>query len=274
MYTTFNLKNITKLLSIVAIVTLSSCASRQDIIYFQDEPISDGSQMELGNSPKIAYKPNDILTIDVSALDPDAVRPFNLSAVMYSNNGGNLNAAGLNANGNVLRQTYLVDPDGNIEFPVLGTLNIGGKTRSEVTNMLKEKLTVYVKDPIVNIRLINFTVTVLGEVNRPGTYTVQDERISLTEALGLAGDLTIYGKRDNVFLIREINGEKKYAKIDLTSINVVNSPVYYLTQNDVIYVEPNNSRVRQSSYNQTTPVIISAVATLATITAILLNNNN
>ncbi|NRA93885.1 MAG: polysaccharide export protein, partial [Psychroserpens sp.] len=96
----------------------------------------------------------------------------------------------------------------------------------------------------------------------------------LNEALGLAGDLTIYGRRDNVFLIREVNGEKKYAKFDMTSINVVNSPVYYLSQNDVVYVEPNGSRVRQSSYNQTTPVIISAVATLATITAILLQNNN
>ncbi|WP_425075362.1 polysaccharide biosynthesis/export family protein [Psychroserpens sp. S379A] len=271
MHTTFSLKNTIKVLSILLIAVLTSCASRKDIIYFQDEPVSDETHLE--NNYELSYKPNDILTIDVSALDPDAVRPFNLSSVMYSNNGGNLNNAGLNANGSVLRQTYLVDPNGNIEFPVLGTLNIGGKTRAEVTEMLKEKLTVYVKDPIVNIRLINFTVTVLGEVNRPGTYTIQDERISLTEALGLAGDLTIYGKRNNVFLIREVNGQKKYAKLDLTSINVVNSPVYYLSQNDVIYVEPNNSRVRQSTYNQTTGVIISAVATLATITAIIINSN-
>lgn len=270
MTNTFNLNKLISGFSLIAIFMLNSCASSTDIVYFQDEPIGEASDFD--NSFELKYKPNDILTIDVSALDPDAVRPFNLTAVTYSNSNGNLNSGGLNANGNVLRQTYLVDPNGNIEFPVLGTLQIGGLSRAEVTTMLKEKLTVYVKDPIVNIRLINFTVTVLGEVSRPGTFTIQDERISLSEALGLAGDLTIYGKRDNVFLIREVGGKKKYASFDLTSVNVVNSPVYYLSQNDVIYVEPNGSRVRQSSYNQTTPVIISAVATLATITAILLNN--
>lgn len=128
----------------------------------------------------------------------------------------------------------------------------------------------YIKDPIVNIRLANFTVTVLGEVNKPGTFTVQNERISLPEALGLAGDLTIYGRRDNVFLIREVDGIKRFAKFDLTSINLVNSPNYYLTQNDVIYVEPNNARVRSSSYNQNNYVLISAISTLATIIAILI----
>ena len=272
MNTTFNLRNFKKLAIALIVVVSTSCASRQDIVYFQDEPLTEVESID--NSFQLTYKPNDILTIDVSALDPDAVRPFNLAAVMYSNNNTNPGSTNLNANGQVIRQTYLVDNDGGIEFPVLGTINIGGKTRAEVTELLKQRLSDYVKDPIVNIRLINFTVTVLGEVNRPGTYTIQDERISLNEALGLAGDLTIYGRRDNVFLIREVNGEKKYAKFDMTSINVVNSPVYYLSQNDVVYVEPNGSRVRQSSYNQTTPVIISAVATLATITAILLQNNN
>jgi polysaccharide export outer membrane protein len=250
------------------LVFASSCASRKDIIYFQDEPLN--SENQLDNMFELTYKTNDILTIDVSSIEPAAVMPFNLSPVSYANNA---NGNNLNANGNLLRQTYLVDPMGNIEFPVLGTLKIGGLTRAQATEMLKNKLREYVTDAIVNIRLINFTVTVLGEVNRPGTYTIEDERISLSEALGLAGDLTIYGKRDNVFLIREVEGKKKYAKLDLTSINVVNSPVYYLSQNDVIYVEPNKAQIRQSSYNQNTAVIISAVATLATITAILVNSN-
>ncbi|MBR9845680.1 MAG: polysaccharide export protein [Algicola sp.] len=262
-----NLNHSVKLLSIFVLVIVSSCASRKDIIYFQDEPLSTESKLD--NTFELTYKTNDILTIDVSSVEPAAVMPFNLSPVSYANTN---NGASLNANGNLLRQTYLVDPQGNIEFPVLGTLKIGGLTRAEATELLKERLREYVKDAIVNIRLINFTVTVLGEVNRPGTYTIQDERISLSEALGLAGDLTIFGRRDNVFLIREVGGQKKYAKLDLRSINVVNSPVYYLSQNDVIYVEPNKAQVRQSSYNQTTGVIISAVATLATITAILINN--
>ena len=145
-----------------------------------------------------------------------------------------------------------------------------GLTRSGANDYLKEQLLEYVKNPIVNIRLANFTITVLGEVNKPGTYTIQDERVSLTEALGLAGDLTIYGKRDNVFLIRERDGKKQYTKFDLTSIRVLQSPNYYLAQNDVIYVEPNKARIRQSSYNQNNGVIISAVATLATIAAILI----
>jgi polysaccharide export outer membrane protein len=139
--------------------------------------------------------------------------------------------------------------------------------------MLKEKIGEYVKEFIVNIRIMNFTITVSGEVTRPGNYTVQGERVSLMQALGMAGDLTIYGKRNNVFLIREVDGKKKYAKYDLTSINVVNSPVYYLSQNDVIYVEPNKARIRSSSYNPNTGLVIAAVSTLATISAIFIFRN-
>lgn len=257
------------LLALVLLVF--SCGTRKELVYFQDEPLTD--QLEISTKKfELTYKTNDILTIDVSALDPDAVRPFNLTVVNYDINANVLNA-GLNANGAALRQTYLVDVDGNIEFPVLGTVKVAGLTRIQTTEMLKQRISEYVKDPIVNIRLINFTVTVLGEVNRPGTYTIQDERISLNEALGLAGDLTIYGKRNNVFLIREIGGEKKYAKYDLTSVNVVNSPVYYLEQNDVVYVEPNNARIKTSSFNPNTAVLISAISTLATITAIFVVRN-
>ena len=247
---------------ILALIFISSCASREEIAYFQDEPIQNGIE-NLNANFEIRFKPDDLLTIDVSALDPEVAKPFNLPAVSY-------NASVINAQGNLKMQTYLIDGDGNIEFPVLGTLKLGGLSRSEANVFMKEKLAEYIKNPIVNIRLANFTVTVLGEVNRPGTFTVQDEKISLTEALGLAGDLTIYGKRDNVFLIREVGGEKRYATFDLTSINVVNSANYYLTQNDVIYVEPNNAKMRQSKYNQNNGVIIAAVSTLATIVAILI----
>nr|WP_321223487.1 polysaccharide biosynthesis/export family protein [uncultured Psychroserpens sp.] len=248
-------------------ILLSSCGTRKDLVYFQDEPITDQSLSELDNTYEIVYKPNDILTIDVSAEVSESVAAFNLPAVAYNTNAGAANQP------TVLRQTYLLDPQGNIEFPVLGTVKMGGLTRAEATAMLKEKIGVYVKEFIVNIRLINFTITVLGEVNRPGAYTVQGERISLTQALGLAGDLTIYGKRNNVFLVREVDGKKKYAKYDLTSINVVNSPVYYLSQNDLIYVEPNNARVKSSSFNPNTGVLISAISTLATIAAIFIFRN-
>ena len=128
------------------------------------------------------------------------------------------------------------------------------------------------KDPIVNVRLANFTVTILGEVSRPGTFTIQDERITILEALGLASDLTIYGERKKVLVIREVEGKKKFAQIDLTSVNTVNSPVYYLQQNDVIYVGPNKARVRASSFNPNNGVTISAISLLVTITAIFLVN--
>lgn len=245
---------------IILFITVSSCVTSKEIIYFQDEPISRSNQMDI--NPAITYKPNDLLFISVGG-DKDAVAPFNLPAISYS-------ASDLNANGELKMPTYLIDVNGNIEYPVLGTLNLAGLTRLQATAFLKNKLSEYVKDPIVNIRLINFTITVLGEVNAPGTFSIEDERISLTEALGMAGDLTIHGKRENVFLIRENEGIKQFTQFDLTSVNVVNSPNYYLQQNDVLYISPNKAKIRSASYNQNNGIIISAVGTLATILAIFL----
>jgi len=249
-----------KLSTLLIIMLFCSCASKKDIIYFQDEPITT---MIKKQDFVLRFKTNDLLTIRVSALDPAVARPFNLEAV-------STNTSVIDAQGTLKMQTYLIDVNGNIEFPVLGIIKLGGLTRSEANALLKEKLTEYIKNPIVNIRLANFTITVLGDVNNPGTFTIQDERISLTEAIGLAGDLTIFGRRDNIMLIREVNGEKRFAKYDLSSINVVNDQYYYLAQNDVIYVEPNKSKIRSSTYNQNNGVLISAISTLSTILAIFL----
>lgn len=245
---------------IVLLVFVSSCVTSKEIIYFQDEPVTKSNQMDVNSA--IIYKPNDLLFISIGG-DKDAVAPFNLPAISYS-------TSDLDANGQLKMPTYLIDNVGNIEYPVLGTLKLAGLTRMQATALLKNKLSEYVKDPIVNIRLINFTVTVLGEVNAPGTFVIEDERISLTEALGMAGDLTIHGKRETVFLIRENDGKKEFTQFDLTSVNVVNSPNYYLQQNDVLYVQPNKAKVRSASYNQNNGIIISAVGTLATILAIFL----
>lgn len=262
MKTTNLLLKISKLITVFTLLLfVSSCVTSKEIIYFQDEPVSKSNQMDIANSA-IIYKPNDLLFISVGG-DKDAVAPFNLPAISYS-------ASDLAANGELKMPTYLIDTEGNIEYPVLGTIKLAGLTRMQATSLLKNKISEYVKDPIINIRLINFTVTVLGEVNTPGTFTIEDERISLTEALGLAGDLTIHGKRENVFLIRENDGKKQFTKFNLTSVNVVNSPNYYLQQNDVLYVQPNKAKVRSASYNQNNGIIISAVGTLATILAIFL----
>ena len=254
------------IISILTILTTSSCASRKNLVYFQEEPVE--VDINMSSPEQLIYKKDDILTINVSAFVQETVAPFNLT-VAASNSNNNIGIQG-----NLQLQTYLVDYNGNIEFPVLGTIRVAGLTRTELTELLTKRISEYANDPIVNVRLTNFTVTVLGEVSRPGMFTIQDERITLIEALGLASDLTIYGKRQNVQLIREIDGKKTFSKIDLTSINAVNSPVYYLQQNDVIYVEPNKARVRSSSYNQNNGVIISAVGTLATIVAIFLANSN
>jgi polysaccharide export outer membrane protein len=253
-------------ISILAIVMATSCASRKNIAYFQDEPLE--ADLSMSTPEQLIYKTDDLLTINVSAFVQETVAPFNLTVA------GTIGGNTPNIQGQLQLQTYLVDYNGNIEFPVLGTIKVAGLTRTELTEYLTKRISEYANDPIVNVRLTNFTVTILGEVRTPGTFTIQDERVTLIEALGLASDLTIYGKRQNVRLIREIEGKKKFAEIDLTSINTVNSPVYYLQQNDVIYVEPNKARVRSSSYNQNNGVIISAVGTLATIVAIFLANSN
>ncbi len=249
------------IISILALAMISSCASRKDLAYFQNRPLSDGY---IDSAPEqLFYKPDDILTINVTAADPITAQPFNLSIVAENDDL-------INASGRTKMQNYLIDYNGNIEFPVLGTLHIAGMSRIALTDLLKEKISEYAKDPIVNIRLVNFTVTVIGEVSSPGTFTIQNERVSLPEALGMARDLTIFGKRKNILLIREVDGKKKFAKIDLTSVNSVSSPLYYLQQNDVIVVEPNNARIRSSSYNANNGVLISAIGTLTTIIAVFL----
>ena len=260
------MKNHYLVISIISFIFITSCASRKDLVYFQDEPLEAG--LLVSEPEQLIYKPDDILTINVSALDPDTVRPFNLPVVANNTN------IGLNAQAQLQVQTYLVDYDGNIQFPVLGALKVEGLTRTELTSLLTEKISTYVNDPIINVRLANFTITIIGEVSSPGTFTIQDERITLLEALGMANDLTIFGARKNVLIIREVDGKKKFANVDLTSIKTVNSPVYYLQQNDVIYVEPNKARIRSSSYNQNNNVLIAAIGTLATIVAIFLANSS
>ena len=246
-------------------VLLNSCTSSSQIAYFQDEKISNFTQPKLFYD--LIYQPNDMLTIDVNALDPEAVKPFNLASVPYS-------LSLIETRTNMRMQTYIVDKDGNIDFPVLGKVKIGGLTRQEATDLLESKIADYVKEPLVNIRITNFTISVLGEVNDPGTFIIQDEKVTLAEALGMAGDLTIYGKRDNILLVREIEGIKKFSIINLTSVRSLSASTFGLKQNDIIYVEPNNAKARQSTYNQNNNVLISAIGTLTSVAALIISLNN
>lgn len=226
------------------------------------QDIDNIAKMTTDNYSPPKIRSNDILIINVAAFDMEAAAPFNLIQPAR-----NLMQVRNMANREV--QGYLVNDDGTIEFPVLGTLTVGGMTRQELVDHLKEKLSTYIKNPIVNIDISNYKVTVLGEVNRPGTFTIPDERITLLEALGMAGDLNIYGKRNNVLVLREENGVRTYSKIDLTKSDFIDSPFYYLKQNDVVYVQPNNAQVGAAAYNRNATVYISIASVLISLAVLI-----
>jgi polysaccharide export outer membrane protein len=244
-----------RLLTLVLIaIFISSCATRKEVVYFQDA--KDFETVVDTDTFSTKFKINDILNIYISTFDAEATRPFNLIKATE--------------NGRSEAVDYLIDKDGNIDYPVLGKIKLVGLTVQEAKELIKQKLAVYLKDPIVNIRLANFRVTVLGSVNRPGTYNISGERITILEALGQAGDLNIKGRRDNVLVIRDFNGTKVYTRINLTNKESMNSPVYYLTQNDVVYVEPNKSAISTSSLDNRTSIIVSIVSLLITSGVIIL----
>jgi polysaccharide export outer membrane protein len=240
----------------VGITLITSCASRKEVVYFQDT--GDFETLVNNNDFVSKFKVDDLVSIHVSSLNPEASAPFNLFRGRAE---GGFQAEQVD---------YLVDQAGEIDFPVIGKLKIEGLSPEELRLLLRDKLSDYLKDPIINIRLRNFTVTILGAVRGPGTYPVSGEQITILEALGLAGDLMVQGVRENVLVIRDFNGTKVYTRIDLTSKNMVKSPVFYLTQNDVVYVEPNNSAIRSSSINQNTSVAISIASLLITSSILLI----
>lgn len=240
-----------------------SCASRNDIVYYQN--IDSLNNKEKLATYEIKIQPDDLLSIIVSAEDPEIALPFNLRsiAVAYS---GKQDAV----SGQQTLQSYLVDANGVIEFPVLGKLNVGGLSRTEVLQLLFQKISVYIKNPTINMRIMNFKVSMQGEVNVPGTYTLDSERITLIEAIAKAKDLTIYGKRNNILIIRDINGVKSYNRVDVTKADFINSPFYYLAQNDVVYVEPNKNKINGAAIGPNTGVIISISSLLITLITLVI----
>ncbi|MBK5214492.1 MAG: polysaccharide biosynthesis/export family protein [Flavobacteriaceae bacterium] len=239
----------------------ASCVSREKIVYFQDMEQRKALVDSVQNSFKI--QPNDLLSIVVSAYDLNAVRPFNLVSEAHPST----DVTGVNYN-NTQQQGYLTAEDGTIDFPVLGRVKVSGLSRTELSELLVARISEYVKDPIVTIRVMNFKVSILGEVARPGTYNVQGERLTLPEALGLAGDMTIYGRRDNILIIRDNGTSKEYKYLDIRESSVLNSDFYYLQQNDVVYVEPNNAQVQSSSFNRNASIYISIASLLLSVLVI------
>lgn len=234
-----------------------ACVSPKKMVYFQDIEGIETTETIVNYEPKIQV--GDLLSIHVSAIDGEAAMPFNLYETPMIGS----------AVANVRPLTYLVNADGEINFPVLGTMKVAGLSTKILATNLTKTLTSYLKSPIVNIRFTNFKVTVLGEVKVPGSYTIPNERISIIEAIGLAGDLTIQGRRSTVLLIREQEGERTFVTIDLTNKKLFNSPYFYLAQNDVIYIEPNKTKVNSSAVGSNTGVILSSVSILITLITLL-----
>lgn len=232
---------------------LSSCASSKKINYFQNNDDSISKELLVNFEPPLQI--GDILTINVSAIEQEAAMPFNLFESQ--------NIA------NQIPLPYIIDAEGEINFPVIGKIKAAQLTTKQLTKYLTTALSPFLKKPIVNIRITNFKVTILGDVKNPGSYPVLNERISIIEALGLAGDLTIYGDRENITLIREQNGKRTFKNIDLTNKKLFNSPYFYLSQNDALYIASNKTKVNSSSVGPNTSVILSSVSILTTLIAIL-----
>jgi len=240
---------------IICYLFATSCVSRQEIVYFQGiEQLSQSQDRNLGNNLEI--QPDDILTIRVSAPEPEAAIPFNLTKTFGSQ---------LGMNSNVELETYMVTNEGTIQFPVIGTVEVKGLTNNELAEKIKTAIEDYVKDPIVNVRILNFQISVIGEVSNPGTFNIQDDHVTLTKALAMAGDLTIFGKRENILIMGEEEGKKTYAYLDLTDANIVNSPHYNLRQNDVVYVEPIATRRQKASSTGIASTYLSIASVLASL---------
>lgn len=241
------------LVLLVVIVCNTSCVNTRRAIYFNN--ISDTTLPVTLSDLEPIIRPNDILSITVSSLNPQASNVFNIQNT--TNNGG------INTSTTTQADGYLVNPEGYLQFPILGNIKASGLTKKELKDyltktLIERKLLI---DPIVDIRYLNFRVAVMGEVARPTVVTVPSEKISLLEALALAGDLTIYARRDNVMIIREEDGKRIIKRIDLNSSSIFTSPYYYLKSNDIIYAEPNKSKVASTSRStQWLPVVFSVLS--------------
>ena len=248
---------------------LTACQSYKKVPYFQNvEVVNEAEQQEKLYDAKIM--PKDLLTIVVSCTNPELAIPFNLTVA--SNAGIAVSTSSYVTTQPVL-QPYLVDNEGNINFPVLGELKLGGLTKREAEQLIIDKLKPYMKEtPIVTVRMVNYKISVIGEVTRPGTFTISNEKVNLFEALAMAGDMTVYGLRDNVKLIREdANGKQQIVTLDLNKAETILSPYYWLQQNDIIYVTPNKAKARNSDVGNSTSLWFSATSILVSIVSLLVN---
>ena len=245
---------------------LAACQSYKKGPYLQDvEAVNQATQQETLYDAKIM--PKDLLTIVVSCTSPELAAPFNLTIASPSNLSIQYTTT------QPVLQQYLVDNEGKISFPVLGALTVGGLTKKQAEQLIVDKLKPYMKEnPIVTVRMVNYKISVIGEVARPGTFTISNEKVNLLEALAMAGDMTVYGLRDNVKLIREdANGKQQIVTLDLNNAETILSPYYWLQQNDIVYITPNKAKARNSDVGNSTSLWFSATSILVSVVSLLVN---
>jgi polysaccharide export outer membrane protein len=247
-----------------SIIFFTSCVPKKKIIYLQD---IDTTLTDKELNYRSLIKNDDVLRITVTSETMELVQPFN----QYINP---TNQNDLNAIGQSQLFGYLVDNNGEIVFPIIGVIEAAGKTRKGLTDYVQARIRGggFVKDAVVDVRIVNFKVTVLGEVNRPGTFTLDYNRITLLQVIGTAGDLTIYGNRKNITVLRDIDGIQTASKVDLTSSSFIDSDFYYLQQNDVVVVEPNYAQVQAAGFNKNASLFVSIASVLLSLIIIISRN--
>lgn len=250
---------------LMTIFLFVSCQSYKKVPYLQNVEVVENT-VQQGNLYDAKIMPKDLLNIVVSCTNPELAMPFNLMSAS-SGSAASGNAQG----GSQSTQAYLVDNEGKINFPVLGELKVSGLTKNEAEQLIVEKLKPYIKEtPIVTVRMVNYKISVLGEVASPGTFTISNEKVNLLEALAMAGDMTVWGLRDNVKLIREnVDGKQEIVTVDLTKAETILSPYYWLQQNDIVYVTPNKTKARNSDIGTSTGMWFSAVSVLVSLASLL-----
>ena len=231
------------ILLVLLVVSAASCSTYKKINYIQDAQLDTALTMIANQG--ILIQPMDMISIVVSSRDPELARIYNLPVVTYQ--AGSESSV---SNFNQRLIGYSVDNDGNIQFPELGTIHVAGLNRWQLAELIREKLSSLVKDAVVTVQFMNFKISVTGEVTSPGVFDISGDKITIFETISLARNLTIYGRRDGVYVIREQNGSRTIYQVDLRTVDMFNSPAYYLQQNDVVYVEPNKVRAGQSTINE------------------------
>lgn len=259
------MKNIYFYLLLVALIA-SSCSSKKNLSYFQDLSGINTEVMGASYSGVISFRENDELSIIVSAADPQVAAQFNIVVPSKQSSAGLVTLSASEA-----LQNYVVDNEGNINFPILGKIKVSGLTKQELILKLESELSKSIRNPIVNVKLVNLRVGVLGEVTAPGSFSFANQRVSVLDALAEAKDLTVYGNRRNVLIYRDNeDGMKRIIRMDLTKSDILFSPDFYLQQNDIVYVEPNDAKQKESNVGARDQYNLSIIGTIVSVASIMI----